>query len=208
MAEVGEPFAFCGRIVEAYYSNPELDTVAIMWSDGEKNREYYVVVDEEDDQFQALLKEWSYESLDECTRGRNEQTRQEFRDAFQRYATEQGLYGFGDKSKQIKVVTEFVEVEIDSVKEVEKFVIEEVETETIKEVEKAVTRQPRIINVEYLLFNYNPEINQHREELFKLKLKMFEEDIVKNSKAKIKKTAIRKATTPAEAISAYHTFIK
>ena len=163
MAEQGEPFAFCGRIVEAYYSNPELDTVAIMWSDGEKNREYYVVVDEEDDQFQALLKEWSYESLDECTRGRNEQTRQEFRDAFQRYATQQGLYGYGDKSKQIKVVTEFVEVEIDSVKEVEKFVIEEVETETIKEVEKVVTRQPRIINVEYLLFNYNPEINQHRE---------------------------------------------
>ena len=98
--------------------------------------------------------------------------------------------------------------EIDSVKEVEKFVIEEVETETIKEVEKVVTRQPRIINVEYLLFNYNPEINQHREELFKLKLKMFEEDIVKNSKAKIKKTAIRKATTPAEAISAYNAFMK
>ena len=43
MAEQGEPFAFCGRIVEAYYSNPELDTVAILWSDGEKNREYYVV---------------------------------------------------------------------------------------------------------------------------------------------------------------------
>ena len=68
MAEQGEPFAFCGRIVEAYYSNPELNTVAILWSDGEKNREYYVNVDEEDDQFNALLKEWSYESLDECTR--------------------------------------------------------------------------------------------------------------------------------------------
>ena len=96
MAEQGEPFPFSGRIVEAYYSNPELNTVAVMWSDGDKNREYYINVDEEDDQFQALLKEWSYESLDECTRNRNEATRQEFRDAFHRYATQQGLYTHGD----------------------------------------------------------------------------------------------------------------
>lgn len=195
MAEVGEPFAFCGRIVEAYYSNPELDTVAIMWSDGEKNREYYVVVDEEDDQFQALLKEWSYESLDECTRSRNEQTRQEFRDAFQRYAAQQGLYGFGNPDNQIKTVTEFVEVEIDSVKEVEKVV------------EKTTIKNPQD-TVGELLFTYDPEKSQHKEELFKLKLKMFEQDVVKDSKAKTKKTAIRKAETPAEAISAYNAFIK
>ena len=37
---------------------------------------------------------------------------------------------------------------------------------------------------------------------------MFEQDIVKDSKAKTKKTAIRKAETPAEAISAYNAFIK
>ena len=96
MAEQGEPFPFSGRIVEAYYSNPELNTVAVMWSDGDKNREYYINVDEEDDQFQALLKEWSYESLDECTRNRNEATRQEFRDAFHNYATENNLYQHGD----------------------------------------------------------------------------------------------------------------
>ena len=40
--EEGTPFAFCGRIVEAYYTNPELDTVGIIWSDGEKNREQIV----------------------------------------------------------------------------------------------------------------------------------------------------------------------
>ena len=75
-------YPFSGKIVEAYYSNPELDTVAVLWSDGERNREYYINVDENDHQFQALLKEWSYESLDEATRKRNENTRQEFRDAF------------------------------------------------------------------------------------------------------------------------------
>ena len=34
--EEGTPFAFCGRIIEAYYTNPELDTVGVIWSDGEK----------------------------------------------------------------------------------------------------------------------------------------------------------------------------
>ena len=177
MAEQGEPFAFCGRIVEAYYSNPELDTVAIMWSDGEKNREYYVNVDEEDDQFKALLKEWSYESLDECTRNRNDATRQEFRVAFHRYATEQGLYTHGNPQYQKgKETVQVVEVERNNIKE--------------------------------LLFAYDPENYQHKEELFKLKLLMFQQDVVKNSKAKTKKTAIRKAETPAEAISAYYAFVK
>ena len=164
---VGEPFAFCGRIVEAYYSRPELDTVAIMWSDGEKNREYYFVVDEEDDQFQALLKEWSYESLDECTRNRNEQHRQEFRDAFHRYATERNMYGHGDG-------------------------------ESLEERQASLE----------LLFDFDPEEAEHKEALFKLKLKMFEQDAVKNSKARTKKTTIRKAETPVEAIAAYASFIK
>ena len=48
-------YAFSGKIVEAYYTNPELDTVCILYSDGDVNREYYVVVDEEDHQFQACL---------------------------------------------------------------------------------------------------------------------------------------------------------
>ena len=169
MAEVGEPFAFCGRIVEAYYSNRELDTVAIMWSDGEKNREYYVVVDEEDDQFNALLKEWSYESLDECTKMKNEAGRQEFKDAFQRYATERGLYTYGDPDGR-------------------------------KPEEKQASLD--------LLFEFDPENNQQKEELFKLKLKIFEQDVVKNSEAKTKKTSLRKAETPLEVVSIYYSFVK
>ena len=93
---VGEPFAFCGRIVEAYYSNAELDTVQIMWSDGEKDRVYHLKVDENDAQFQALISEYSYESLDESTRAKNEAGRQLFRDAFHRYATNNNLYGHGE----------------------------------------------------------------------------------------------------------------
>ena len=169
MTEVGEPFAFCGRIVEAYYSNPELNSVAIMWSDGDKNREYYVNVDEEDDQFNALLKEWSYESLDECTKNKHEVHRQEFRNAFHQYATEHGLYTHGDP-------------------------------DGLHLEEKQASLN--------LLFEYDPENYIHKEELFKLKLKMFEQDVVKNSVAKTKKTALRKAETPLEVVSIYYSFVK
>ena len=170
---VGEPFLFCGRIVEAYYSNPELDTVAILWSDGEKNREYYVNVDENDDQFNALLAEFSYESIDECTRNRNEQTRQEFRDAFHEYATTNNLYGHGNPDgDQIELTKEEMQAGLG------------------------------------IIFEYNEEDSQHKEDLFKLKLRMFEQEVVQKSKAKTKKAAIRKATSPLEAITAYASFIK
>ena len=172
MAEQGEPFAFCGRIVEAYYSNPELNTVAILWSDGEKNREYYVNVDEEDDQFNALLKEWSYESLDECNRNKHEATRQEFRDAFHEYAKDNNLYTHGDPDAHTAKNKTDLQGSLD------------------------------------FIFDFDPENFEHKEELFKLKLKIFEQDVVKNSKAKAKKTTLRKAENFVAVISAYHAFVK
>ena len=59
------PFPFCGRIIEAYYTNPELDTVCVTYRedeqltpDGEPRAyDYYMEVDETDARFQALLKE-------------------------------------------------------------------------------------------------------------------------------------------------------
>ena len=148
MAEIGEPFAFCGRIVEAYYSNPELD---------------YVVVDEEDDQFKALLKEFAYDSIDECTRKKHEIHRQQFRDAFNNYARENDM---------LKV-------------------------ESIQEERRASLD---------ILFDFDPENDKDKEELFKLKLKIFDQDVVQNSKATKKKTKIRKAETPLEAIVVYKSF--
>ena len=165
---VGEPFAFCGRIVEAYYANAELDTVQIMWSDGEKNREYHLKVDENDDQFQALLKEYSYENLDETTRAKNEAGRQLFRDAFQRYATQNNMFNAENVSQN----PEEFQGSLD------------------------------------LMFEFDPEDAEQKEALFKLKLKIFEQDAVKNSRKKKAKTDIRKAETPIEAIVAYHSFLK
>ena len=108
-----------------------MDTVAILWSDGEKNREYYVVVDEEDDQFKALLKEFAYDSIDECTRKKHEIHRQQFTDAFNNYARENDM---------LKV-------------------------ESIQEERRASLD---------ILFDFDPENDKDKEELFKLKLKIFE----------------------------------
>ena len=168
----GQPFAFSGRIVEAYYSNPELDTVEIMWTDGEVNRSYHLKVDEDDDQFKALLSEYSYESLDEATRMRNEAGRQAFRDAFHRYATDHGLYGHGADG-------------------------------TGPEEKQADLS---------IIFDYDEEDPLHKEELFKLKLKMFEQDAVKESDnsaiVKTLKKEIRTSKTPLEALVIYSELIK
>ena len=163
---VGKPFVFCGRIVEAYYNNAELDSVEIMWSDGEKNRSYHMTVDEHDAQFQALLSEYSYESLDESTRMRNNAGRQVFRDAFHRYAEQNNMFGQGERSDN----PEEFQGSLD------------------------------------LLFEFDPENDEQKEALFKLKLKIFEEEKVKNSKSKVNKSAIRKALTPLEAIATFAKF--
>ena len=160
---VGEPFIFCGRIVEAYYTNAEQDSVSILWTDGEKNRDYHLKVDEEDDQFKALLAEFSYESIDQCTLAKNELGRQWWRDAFNDYAEHTGLTSKAPEERQSDLS---------------------------------------------IIFDFDPENSEHKEGLFKLKLRMFEQDIVKNSKSKAAKAAIRKASTPIEAIVSYKKFIK
>ena len=57
-----------------------------------------------------------------------------------------------------------------------------------------------------IVFDFDPENTEHKEVLFKMKLKMFEQDVVKNSKKRKAKTEIRKAETPVEAIKAYALF--
>ena len=158
------PYPFSGKIIEAYYTNPELDTVSIIWSDGKKAREYCVVVDEEDHQFQALLSEFSYENLDEWTMKRNVAGRQEFKDAFKHYAERTKMF-VGSEERQGSL---------------------------------------------NLLFNFDSENTIHKEGLFKLKLKIFEQDVVKDSgsddKFKNAKTFIRKVDNPMDALLGYMVF--
>ena len=93
------PFPFCGRIIEAYYTNPELDTVCVTYRedeqltpDGEPRAyDYYMEVDETDARFQALLKEVSYETIQETTEERARVYRKDFQNIVKEYIKENGL---------------------------------------------------------------------------------------------------------------------
>ena len=185
--ENGEPkFPFVGQIVEAYYTDPELKHICIVYNytvpddgvhtdrDGNPNggqiatTVYNIMIeDKEDARLLALLEEFSWEAIDECTRTRHENHRQEFRDAFHRYATENNMYGHGLDSGG---------------------------------------NQDESQGSLNIVFDFDPENNDHKEVLFKLKLKMFEQEEVKSSRKRAAKTEIRKANTPVEAIKAYAKF--
>ena len=101
---------FTNRIVDAFYTNPELDTIEVVYAQvvpGEdmtgidverlgafdvKTRpvSHWVTVDPDDWQYQELTKEISIERIDNRTIEINEGNRTRFVESFQRYAAEQG----------------------------------------------------------------------------------------------------------------------
>tara|TARA_Y100001973_G_C5206224_1_gene341697 strand:+ start:1392 stop:1916 length:525 start_codon:yes stop_codon:yes gene_type:complete len=72
-----------------------------------------------------------------------------------------------------------------------------------KSVDKVVNT--RIIN---FLFNFDKDDKKQQELMFRMKLKMFEQDVVKNAKDKdAEKSDLRKAETPLDVILSYATII-
>ena len=57
-----KPFPFCGCILEAFYTNEMFDTVCVTYTDEHGvNRDWYMEVDETDERFNSLLKEYRKE---------------------------------------------------------------------------------------------------------------------------------------------------
>jgi hypothetical protein len=164
-------YLWTDKITDYYYSNPELNTVAVLWTDPEDNlvREHYIQVDESDEQWRDFVKEVSYEDIDKRTLVRHEEFREEFREAFRNYAQREDV-DFNDANSTNK----FEDVIIDFISEFD-----------------------------------NTDADQ-KEQLFKLKLKIFEQDVVKNSgsddKFKNAKTFIRKVDNPIAALLGYMVF--
>ena len=165
------------KIVDYYWSNPELDTVAILWQDptDELNREHYIKVDESDDQWNDFVKIVPYEKISERTEVRHESFREEFREAFRGWMT-----------RPENNMTE------------------------IQYVDRVAEAPPIIESVFDTLFKYDSADSIQKEELFKFKLKIFEQEIVKNSKSSVKfknaKTFIRKAENPLDVLLGYLVF--
>jgi len=166
--EILMSYLWSGKITDYYYSNPESNTVAVLWTDPEDGltREHYIKVDETDEQWRDFVKEVPYEKIDERTRAKHEVHREQFRIAFREYSQK-----YPD------------EVEIQ--KPFENIIIE-------------------------FLAGFDKEDSSKKEQLFKLKHKVFEQEIVKNSKSSDKfknaKTFIRKANTPIEVLLGYIVF--
>ena len=169
------PFPFSGRIIESYYTNPNLDTVCVTYReddeltpDGEPRAyDYYMDVDESDPRFKALLKEVSYEDLEKTTGDRNEAYHEQFRQIVRGYIEREGLTGdlldSGDTADR-------------------------------------VMDEARLQLFDFI-FNYNPEstkIRDDKEQFFRLKLYMFETEVGQKASKK-HKTDIRKSETPLEA---------
>ena len=161
-------YLWSDKITDYYYSNPELDTVAVLWTDPEDNlvREHYIKIDESDEQWKDFVKEVPYEKIDERTRAKHEVHREQFRIAFREYSQK-----YPD--------------EVEIVKPFEDIIIE-------------------------FLAGFDKEDSSKKEQLFKLKHKVLEQEIVKNSKSSDKfknaKTFIRKANTPIEVLLGYMVF--
>ncbi len=168
------PFPFCGRIIEAYYTNANLDTVCVTYKEDDdltpdgnpRAYDYYMEVDESDPRFKALLKEVTYEELEKATGDRNEAYHKEFENIVKGYIEREGLTSSLSDDRLV---------------------------------EKAR------LQLFDMIFNYDPELTQHRnhkEELFRLKLYMFETEVGQKA-SRNHKAAIRKSETPLEAFVAF-----
>ena len=170
------PFPFCGRIIEAYYTNPELDTVCVTYRedeqltpDGEPRAyDYYMEVDETDVRFQALLKEVSYETIQETTQERARVYRKDFQNIVKEYIKENGL------------------------------------TSSLSDDRLVEKAQKKLFDS---IINFDEQDVTHKEELFKLKLRLFESEASENANRN-QKIKIRKASSPLEVLATYYDIIK
>ena len=122
------------------------------------------------------------DQIDESTKARNEQYRDEFRMAFHNYAMEHDLYGHGNKDDNKALLDHSV----------------------LKAEGKT---DPDLVQGSLnILFEFDPEDEVEKEDLFTLKLKMFEQPNVEKSKSQKLKADLRKASTPMEAVIAFAKF--
>ena len=91
------------KIHSVRYSNQEMNAVVVLWGDDNDSlREHHLAVDMEDQQFRDLLKEVTWDQIEEQTQAQHEIHRQEFRDAFQRYAETHNMSGISSGSDQVE----------------------------------------------------------------------------------------------------------
>jgi len=242
-------YLWTDKITDYYYSNPELNTVAVLWTSPDDGliREHYIMVDEEDEQWRDFVKEIPYEKISERTEVRHEEFREQFRESFRNYMTREQEETTEAQKAQAVAQTAAVEALKNQTKLDYESWKKDLEDKAAAQAEASATQAEEqstalktALKLDYeswkqtiedknpdniLLLDTNiPEDNifdlffglydeqkeEQKEQLFKLKLKIFEQDIVKNAKKddrlKNAKTFIRKAKSPMEVLLGYMVF--
>tara|TARA_A100001015_G_scaffold97912_1_gene108731 strand:+ start:4318 stop:4911 length:594 start_codon:yes stop_codon:yes gene_type:complete len=168
------PFPFCGRIIEAYYTNANLDTVCVTYKEDDdltpdgnpRAYDYYMEVDESDPRFKALLKEVTYEELEKATGDRNEAYHEQFRQIVRGYIEREGL------------------------------------TSSLSDDRLVQKARLQLFDMIFNYNPESTKTRNDKEEFFRLKLHMFETEVGQKA-SRSHKSAIRKSMTPLEAFAAF-----
>jgi len=150
---------FSGKVIEAYYTNSDSDTIEVIYKEGEKAISHYMVVDWDHPDFKDLIKEYSVADIEKATVARIRKTNEQIKSIV---------------AKNVK--------------------------NKIKEADLGMD------NMLNFILNYNHKTDM--EKLFALKIKIFDQDRVKDINNDALKKKIRMATNPIETIGYYHELIK
>ena len=148
---------FSGKIIEAYYANPDNDTVEVIYNEGDKALLCYVPVDNENDLYKALIKEYSSEQISQSTLNRNK------------------LY-----AKQVR--------------------------DLVNAQKSAIENKTNKTNIEDFansIINFDSKNKFDLDTMFALKVRIFEEQKVKDSEDKELKSKIRTSKNPLDILHYY-----
>ena len=146
---------FSGKIIEAYYTNPDNTSIEVIYEEGKRAISHYLAVDTSHPDFKDLVGEYPLSKIADSTVQRNK-----------------NAMGQLNRIVDAKIKQKVEDKPMQSFDSVMEFVL-----------------------------NYDPK--KQAEDLFSLKLKIFEKDIVKDFPDSAVKTQIRQAKTPLEVLFAY-----
>jgi len=150
---------FSGKIIEAYYTNSDNDSVEVIYKEGKRAINHYLPMDMGHPDVKDLLDEYPLAKIADSTVARNKEA--------------------------INQLNRIVEAKVK----------QKVEDKPMQNFDSVM---------EYII-NYDPK--KQAEDLFSLKLKIFEKEIVKDFNDNEVKTKIRQAKTPLDVLLAYRDII-
>ncbi len=150
---------FSGKIIEAYYTNTDNDSVEVIYEEGKRAINHYLPMDMGHPDVKALLKEYPLAKIADTTVARNKEA--------------------------IKQLNRVVEAKVK----------QKIEDKPMQNFDSVMD----------FIINYDSK--KEAEDLFSLKLKIFEKDIVKDFSDNDIKTKIRQAKTPLDVLLAYRDIV-